>query len=139
MEDLLGFFWSENAFWSENSVLDFFRKIFLVTEFFGQNFLVRIFFIFFRCFFVDCVLYYRDYYRHNFSFNLSNVTKNIIKNHFHELKKPCSYQEKFSIIYRQLSIVKHFYKFWATDIHIFFFFHNFSGTWSISDWRWGFR
>ena len=61
VEDLWGSFWSENAFWSENSVLDFFRKIFLVTEFFGQNFLVRIFIFRFRCcFFVDCVLYYRD-------------------------------------------------------------------------------
>ena len=56
VEDLL------DAFWSENSVLDFFGKFFLVTEYFGQNFLVRIFIFrcFFRCFFVDCVLYYRD-------------------------------------------------------------------------------
>ena len=67
VEDLWGSFWSENAFWSENSVLDFFRKIFLVTEFFGQNFLVRIFIFRFRCcFFVDCVLYYRDFFLKGF-------------------------------------------------------------------------
>ena len=41
VEDLL------DAFWSENSVLDFFGKIFFVTEFFGQNFFDRIFFFFF--------------------------------------------------------------------------------------------